>query len=84
MCIFHCLLGTHVPSTREGNIIVDGVLASCYPSSFDHHLAHLSMGPMRWFPGIMQMIFGEDDGISAFVRINEELGIWMLPFGQLW
>ena len=72
------------PPKREGNIIVDRVLASCYPSSVDHHLAHMSMGPVKLFPDIMQMIFGEDDGISAFVRINEELGIWMLPFGQLW
>ena len=84
MCIYHYLIGSHVPLTREGNIIVDGILASCYPSSVDYHLAHLSMGPMRWFPNIMQMIFGEDDRIPAFFRINEELGMWMLPFGQLW
>ena len=83
-CIYHCLVGAHVPLTREGNIIVDEVLASCYPSSLDHHLVHLSMGPMRWFPDIMQMIFGEDDGISAFVKMNKYLGTWILPYGQLW
>ena len=82
--ISHCLSGAHVPLTREGNIIVDGVLASCYPSLIDHHLAHLSMGPLRWFPSIMDTIFGEGDGISTFVRINEKLGMWILPDGQLW
>ena len=35
-----CLLGAYVPLTEDGNILVDGVLASCY-ASFDHGLAHL-------------------------------------------
>ena len=39
---------------------------------------------MRWFPDIMHMLFGEDDALSVFSRINEELGLWMLPYGQLW
>ena len=30
----------------EGNIIVDGVLASCY-ASVDHDLGHIAMVPMR-------------------------------------
>ena len=28
-------IGANVPLTKEGNIMVDGVLASCYPSA-DH------------------------------------------------
>ena len=47
-------------------------------------MAHIGMAPMRWFPGIMQMIFGNEDNISVFTKINEESGIWMLPYGQLW
>ena len=81
---YHYLPGAHVPMTREGNIIVDRVLASCYAFSMDHHLVHLFMAPIRWFPDITQMIFGEDDQISAFIRISKELGILMLPSGQLW
>ena len=76
--------GAFAPLTREGNIIVDEVLASCYPSSVDHHLAHLSMAPLRWFPEITQMIFGKEESTSAFIRISEELVIWMLPYRQLW
>ena len=66
----------------EGNIVVDGVLASCYPSS-DHDLAHIGMAPIRWFPGITQWIFGEDNGWSVFTKINEGLGKLVLPFTQL-
>ena len=76
--------GAYVPITNKGNIIVDEILASCYPSSFDHNLAHYGMAPMRWFPDIMHMMFGEDDTLSVFIRINEELGLWMLPYEQLW
>ena len=76
--------GAYTPLTREGNIIVDEVLASCYASPVDHDLAHFVTAPIRWFPDIIQMIFGEDEGFSAFMRINEELGIWILPFGHLW
>ena len=34
--------------TMEGNIIVDGVLASCYVSP-DHDLAHIAMTPCDGF-----------------------------------
>ena len=61
--------------TSEGNIIVDDVLASCYASTADHDLAHFVTAPIRWFPDIIQMIFGEEERISAFIRINEALGL---------
>ena len=70
--------------TSEGNIIVDEVLASCYASTVDHHLAHFVTTPIRWFPDIIQMIFGEEERISAFMRIYEALGLWILPYGHLW
>ena len=43
------ILGAYVPLTRQGNIVVDGVLTSCYPS-VPHDLAHIVMLPMTWFP----------------------------------
>ena len=78
MCYF---LGAHVPLTNNGNIVVDGVLASCY-ANIDHHLAHFTMTPMKWFPEIMEWIFGEDTGFSIFVVMARQLGILMLPCGQ--
>ena len=65
----------------EGNIVVDEVLASCYPSS-DHGLAHIGITPMRWFLEIIEWIYGGDIGFSIYARMQEDLGLWALPFGQ--
>ena len=65
----------------EGNIVVDGVLASCY-ASFDHTLSHTGMTHMRWFPKIMEFTFGEENGIQGFAQIAEGLDKWLLPFQQ--
>ena len=73
--------GAYVPLTAEGNIMVNGVLASCY-TSVDHDLAHIGMTPMRWFPNIATMIFGEDDGYT-FVRMTKELYKLIKPNGQI-
>ena len=62
----------------EGNIVVDGVLASCCPS-VDHDLSHIGMTPMRWFPEMTSWIFGEDDGVQAITNIAENIGRWVLP-----
>ena len=71
-----------MPLTREGNIVVDGVLASCF-GSFDHDLAHISMKPVQWFPEIMEWIFGLDDVSPVYVNIAEHFGRLMLPYCQL-
>ena len=62
----------------EGDIAVDGVLASCY-ASFDHDLAHIAMTPMQLFPDILGWIFGEDNGSSNYAKVAKEFGRWMLP-----
>ena len=76
-------LGAFVPLTKEGAIVVDGVLASCY-GSFDHDVAHLVMTPMQWFPDILKWIFGEDNRSSGFVDIAIDFGRMMAPFSQLY
>ena len=72
------LLGAYVPLTEEGNILVDGILASCY-ASFDHGLAHFTMTPMQWYPGIIWWIFGLNSGYPTYVDIAKEFGRWVLP-----
>ena len=56
----------------EGNIVADGILASCYPQ-YDHDVVHIIMTPMRWFPEIFEWIFGDDKGFHIFPKIVVEL-----------
>ena len=62
----------------QGNIVVDGVLASCY-ASYDHDLVHFFMTPVQWFPEIIDWIFGDDNGSYAYINIIKIFGKWMLP-----
>ena len=64
--------GAFVPVTINGNIMVDGVLASCYPSA-DHDLVHFVITPLRWFPELTEWIFGEDNGLQIYVEITTNL-----------
>ena len=78
---YSIFLGVYVPVTMEGNIIIDGVLASCYPSGH-HDVSHVTMAPMRWFPEIIEWIFGENKGVQVYVSIAEDLGGWLLSNHQ--
>ena len=71
-----------MPITMDGNIIVDGVLASCY-ASFNHDLAHFMMKPIYWFPEAVEWIFGVDRESPVFVNIAKKLATRILPYGQL-
>ena len=75
------MIGAYVPLTMEGNVVVDGVLASCYPT-IDHDLAHLSMAPLRWFPQMTNLMFGQDGVWPSYVKIVEKLG-GILPASHL-
>ena len=48
-------VGAFTPLTVDGNIIVDGVLASCYAFT-NHDLAHIAMTPLRWFAEVIKWI----------------------------
>ena len=63
--------------------MVDGVLASCYASA-DHDLGHIGLTPIRLFPGMVEMIFGNDERSPAYVSIiRSTKGVKnMLPFGS--
>ena len=74
--------GAFTPVTMEGNIVVDGVLASCYAFS-DHDLAHIGMTPMRWFPGMMNWMFGGTKETPGYVSSAEDLARVFLPFTNM-
>ena len=67
-----------MPLTTEGNIVVDGVLASCY-GNVDHDVAHMALTLIRWFPQILNWIFGVDDGTPVVVDLVERFGEFSLP-----
>ena len=69
--------GAYTPMTMEGQILVDGVLASCY-AFYDHDLAHIGTAPIRWIPQIMEWIFGKEKGISVYMAVTEDVGRWFL------
>ena len=78
-------LGAFVPLTMEGKIMVDEVLASCYPSA-DHDILHNGLVLVRYFPEVISWIFGEDNGFSSYIKIiehchkvdnNKQSYIWM-------
>ena len=64
--------GVYAPVTIDGNIMVNGVLTSCYASS-DHDAAHIALTPVRYFPEITEWIFG----FQGYVRIAEDLSGWL-------
>ena len=75
------LLGAYVPLTMEGSILVDGILASCYPS-VRHDLAHIGMTPMRWFPWMIEQIYGEGSGSTGYVEVALQWARWVLPYQE--
>ena len=72
------VLGVFVPLTVEGNIIVNGVLASCYASTH-HDLAQYIMKPNQWYPAIINWIFGIDNGSPVYVTSLKEVKKWLHP-----
>ena len=65
----------------EGNIVVNRVVSSCY-ATINHDLAHIGMTPVIWVPDIVQWIFGEEDGLSAFAKTIEYMKKSMVPSGH--
>ena len=74
----HYILGAYTPVTSEGNIVVDGVLASCYASAH-HDLAHIIMTPIRWIPIITRWIFGNDTRSHVYAKVIEDVGRLVAP-----
>lgn len=78
--------GMVAPLTRQGNIVVDGVLASCYAMTGDHVLAHWSFGPVRlwnsYAPKILDWDLVRQNGTHWYADflmfLNRILGVTQL------
>lgn len=79
--------GMIAPVTMEGNIIVDGVLSSCYARIDDHRSAHLAFAPMRiaynygfraWNKTFSAIQQGMHWYPKLLIQINNALGIHKL------
>ena len=70
-----------MPVTVDGNIIVDGVLASCYASA-SHDLAHIAMTPFIWFPSVIEWIFGQENGQQSYTGILTKFATLLAQIGQ--
>ena len=76
------LLGAYVPLVSEGKILVDGVVASCY-ADIHHDVAHFTMIPMHKLSAMMEWIFGDDAGFPVYVSTARQMGMLLLPNGNL-
>lgn len=65
--------GSIAPLTGEGNIIVDGVLASCYALLEDHYLADSIFWPAkilyRHFPSLLNQLDEPQQGVHWYARL---------------
>ena len=58
-------------------IMVDGVLASCYPSG-DHDVLNNILFPIRYFTQLIMWIYGEDYGFSSYILLCSTLRCTLL------
>ena len=70
--------GAYAPLTTEGNILVDGILASCYASSH-HDLGHLALAPIRYLLTLMDCMFGQSNDYPGYVKLIEDFEKIMSP-----
>ena len=71
----------YVPLTMTGNMVVDGVLASCF-AIVDHDLALIGMKPIQWCPDVIELVFGHENGVSTYINVVSDLGRWIWPKGN--
>ena len=67
--------GFWAPLTKEGTLLVDGFLASCY-ASFPHRLAQMAFALVKMFPS--QLLDNESsqhkDGVRRVVKVFKMIG----------
>ncbi|KAK2906183.1 indian hedgehog B protein-like [Channa argus] len=75
-------IGLYAPLTQHGSIVVNGVLASCYASVDNHHLAHFALAPLRSFHSLIGPLEPQTDGVHWYPWLLQKLGIMLLDAGH--
>ena len=76
--ILYYSTGKYVPVTEGGNVVVNGVLASCYATA-NHDIVHFAMMPLQLFPEVIKLVFGNYNGSPTYVGIAKDFAK-MIPF----
>lgn len=75
--------GAFAPLTREGTVVVDGVVASCYAVVDQHSLAHWAFAPLRLMHSWTGTTGGHGDGVHWYSQLLHWLGRMLLDSGRL-
>ncbi|MEQ2247276.1 hypothetical protein ILYODFUR_007713 [Ilyodon furcidens] len=75
--------GAFAPLTRQGTIVVDGVMASCYAVVDQHGLAHWAFAPLRLMYSWTGSTGGHSDGMHWYSWVLHWLGRTVLDSGRL-
>ena len=59
--------GVYAPLTRQGTLLVDGALVSCYAHWPSHEAAHLVMAPLR----AMNTIYGAWNRLASLIHLTQ-------------
>ena len=85
--------GVYAPLTAAGNLVVDGVLASCYALVDSQAVAHAAFAPVRWWEGAKQsfnsigestpkVLAGDSKPKEQFVGVHW-YAKWLYGLGEL-
>ncbi|XP_036946996.1 indian hedgehog B protein-like [Acanthopagrus latus] len=75
--------GAFAPLTRQGTLVVDGVVASCYAVVEQHSLAHWAFSPLRLIHSWTGSTGSHGDGIHWYSQLLHWLGRMLLDSGRL-
>ncbi|CAF1401685.1 unnamed protein product [Rotaria sp. Silwood1] len=78
--------GFYAPLTTSGTLFANGIMTSCYANVRSHRAAHLSMGPLRFYHWLAQLLsinepFGHQNMESVHVipKVMYELVHFLYP-----
>ncbi|XP_070711542.1 indian hedgehog B protein-like [Pempheris klunzingeri] len=75
--------GAFAPLTRQGTVVVDGVVASCYAVVEQHGLAHWAFSPLRLVHSWTGSTGSHGDGMHWYPRLLHWLGRMLLDSRRL-